>query len=140
MFSEAVRGGIHHLERYKQLIDYSGMQRHRRITPTDIDGFIDYAGNAFVYLDAKLEGKDLSTGQRIAYEHIVNSHSKAKNVACAIIFRHNVPADEMILAHEKYVDTYYLGDGWKTPSEENTTLLRFIEKLETYWKSNGVKL
>ena len=140
MFSETVRGEIQHLERYKQLIDYSGMQRHRRITPTDIDGFIDYGGNAFIYMDAKLEGKPLSIGQKIAYENVVNSHEKAKNVACAIIFRHDVPADEIIMAHEKYIDIYYTQGKWKSPDKENTTLLEGIEIFEKHWKSLGIKI
>lgn len=55
MYDEVGRGEIKFIDRYKQLISYEGLERHRKITPTDIDGVIDYNGNAFIFLEGKLE-------------------------------------------------------------------------------------
>jgi len=57
-----IRGLIKYPSRYKQLISFEGLERHRKITPTDIDGLIDYAGNAFFYMECKLESKYFNEG------------------------------------------------------------------------------
>ena len=105
MFEASVaRGAIQNKKRYKQLFDYSGLLFERNITPSDIDGLIDFNGNAFVYMEAKLIGVEVKKGQRIALENIIKSHEKAGHKAVAIVWRHNVKADEIIEAHNKLVD------------------------------------
>ena len=154
MYDTSVKGAIQYESRYKQLIDFSGLVRHRGISPTDIDGFIDYGGNAFIYMDAKLYGKELSVGQRIAYQNLVKSHGIAKKPTCAIIWRHNVPQDQHIMAHEKYVDEFYcnmsikLGEEninhkyntWNKLKENSWTLLDFLNEMESIWTSLGYDL
>ena len=43
------RGKIRNENHAKQLNDFSGLLRRRGITPTDIDGLIDYSGRAFIH-------------------------------------------------------------------------------------------
>ena len=47
-----MRGAIMHAERAKQLNDFNGLQ-YGNITPTDIDGVIDYKDRAMVFLEIK---------------------------------------------------------------------------------------
>ena len=44
------RGVIHNRERGAQIRDYSGL-RFGNITPTDIDGFMDFGGRVFVVFE-----------------------------------------------------------------------------------------
>ena len=71
---------INHPQRAKQIISFEGMERtDRDIIPTDIDGFIDYRGKVFVYMEAKLVGAQFPDGQRWALESAVKSHDKVKD-------------------------------------------------------------
>jgi hypothetical protein len=101
--------------------------------PTDIDGFIDYGGNAFVYLEGKVEGQDLSMGQRIALERVVRSHWKANHPTIAIVYEHNIPYYEEVMVHECLVTKVYgrLNGGqfgWKEILTQNVT--EIIERFE----------
>lgn len=46
------RGIIRHRRRRLQVNDFSVL-RYGRITPTDIDGFLDFGGRAFVFIELK---------------------------------------------------------------------------------------
>ena len=128
-------------ERNSQIIDFAGLKRRRGITPTDIDGFIDYGGNAFVYFDAKIDGVPVSKGQRMAYENIVNSHRKAGNRAVAFIFRHNTPVGEDVIAKDGLVEEYFFSakNEW-VELKSKWSVLKFIELFEKYWDSKGINL
>jgi|TARA_R100001530_G_scaffold135977_1_gene114722 hypothetical protein len=117
------------------------MQRRRGITPTDIDGFIDYGSKVFVYFEAKLLGAPVRLGQRIALENVVKSHDIAGNRSCAIIFRHNTTPEETIVASTQFVDKSYfkLNDEylWRTPIVEQYTVVQFLDWWETYCEKLG---
>ena len=138
------RGAIKYLERYKQLISYEGMVRHRGITPTDIDGFIDYSGNVFLYLECKLLSKELDYGQRMALENVVKSHDACGKKGCAAIFRHNLKPDELIPAKDQYVSEVYLlvenDYSWIQMNNEKITLLDFIKRFEGWCVKQGFKI
>lgn len=134
------RGKIKYLERYKQLISYEGLRRRRNITPTDIDGFIDYGGVSFVYIDGKLVNKRIDYGQKMAYEHAVDSHSTAGHESCAIIFEHNEPPENIIMAHEKIVIWIYYDKKWSDVSSTGRTVIETIEAWGKHCEDKGIKL
>ena len=124
---------INNRNRFKQIHNFTKIQRLRGIMPTDIDGFIDYGGNAFVYLEGKVEGQDLSMGQRIALERVVRSHWKANHPTIAIVYEHNIPYYEEVMVHECLVTKVYgrLNGGqfgWKEILTQNVT--EIIERFE----------
>lgn len=133
------RGKIRFVDRYKQLISYEGMMRRRKITPTDIDGMIDYNGICFVYIEGKHRDAPMEYGQQKAIEHMVDSHVKAGHPSCAIVFRHDCDADTIIMAKDQYVDKIYYQYEWKDPNY-SVTVLGFIEKWEAYWDKKGKNL
>tara|TARA_Y100000310_G_C20579340_1_gene762158 strand:+ start:854 stop:1306 length:453 start_codon:yes stop_codon:yes gene_type:complete len=150
MYDTSVRGEIKYRDRAKQLISYRRLERMRNITPTDIDGFIDYNGNAFVYMDAKLYEKEIDFGQKRAFENVINSHGKAGHPTCAIIFRHNSPSNEDIMAHSCYVDDYYSNLKWNGMKldalkwyrllNKEITVLNFLNEIELYWSASEYRL
>ena len=107
------RGVIYNRERARQIIDFSGLQ-YGKITPTDIDGFIDFGNKLFIYLEYKLIGAEFKIGQRVAIERIVRS----SRVPCyALLCRHDVEDIEKdINAANAVVDIYYTQKGvWRKP-------------------------
>jgi hypothetical protein len=136
-----MRGAIKYLDRYKQskLISYEGMERHRKITPTDIDGFIDYNGNAFVYMDAKLLGTPVQLGQRMALEHIIDSHCMAGHYSLAMIFEHDCyDSSEVINAKYCKVDTVYWEGLWR--KESTRTVIEVIQAFENWLFNKGIEI
>lgn len=102
------RGKIRNVKTYKQLISYEGMMRHRKITPTDIDGLIDYNGNAFIFLECKQIGKGMDFGQRKAYENLIDGLAESGKPACCVHFVHNKAHDEIIIAKDcEVVELYF---------------------------------
>ena len=106
---------IKHPNRMKQLISFEGMNTlgGRNICPTDIDMFIDYNGQAFIYGDAKNGDVDVSYGQKLAYENVV--------------------------AKDCIISEYYISKFWHKPKNE-ITLKEGIEKLETLFTEKGFVL
>ena len=132
---------INYPQRAKQIISFEGMERRRGIIPTDIDGFIDYKGGVFVYMEAKLVGAPVTVGQRLALENVVKSHEQSENKACAVIFRHNTRAEDIIIAKDQVVDeTYFkLNDKleWRKPKIENFSLIQFLHWWEGHCEREG---
>lgn len=139
------RGSIKYPELYKKakLISYQGMVRMRKITPTDIDGLIDYNGNLFVYLEGKLIGKSLDYGQKLCFEHLVQSHKKAGNFSWVLVFEYDeqIMEDEIIIAKNKSVREIYdsINLIWRPP-EKKLTLITAIEGIENYCIKHGIKI
>jgi hypothetical protein len=141
MYGENIeRGDIKDVNRYKQLISYAGLERRRKITPTDIDGLIDYNGNSFIYMEGKMTGKAIDYGQKKALQNLIDSHEKAGNPSIAIIFRHDEPPDQKIIAKDKLISEIYYKGEWRPPSKVGITVLEFIEKWEEYWDNKNYSL
>ena len=129
------RGAIKYEERYKQLISYEGMERRRLITPTDIDGFIDYNGNAFIMFEGKLIDKSIDYGQKLAFEHLIN---RLNIPACLLFFRHNSKSNEIIIAKDCIVYEIYFKKEWT--KHGNVTVLQCVEQFEQYCTKLGISL
>jgi hypothetical protein len=140
MFQQDIipRGSIKFPERYKQLISYEGMERMRKITPTDIDGLIDYNGNAFIFIEGKHIEAEFPMGQRRAFENIINALTGNNKVACCLLFRHESNADELIIAKDCIVTERFYKGRWKTI--EPIKLLDAIKQTEIFWIGNGIEL
>ena len=134
-YSDENRGKIQNRDRAKQIIDFGGM-RYGNITPTDIDGYIDYHDSAFVFLEMKLEGADMPYGQRLALERLVNSATASGHDACAMLCIHNKQnPDEDVKAADTQVRAIYWKGAWHPPARQMTTkemvdsFLRFTQNI-----------
>ena len=118
------RGKIHSRNRARQIIDFSGL-RFGNITPTDIDGMIEYKNKALIYYEFKLKGNKMPDGQRLAFEREVQDHAKVGKRAIAILLEHEV-FDYSIDIPAAYctVSKYYLNPnrGWIKPKSRETAL------------------
>ena len=109
----------------KQLIDFTGLA-YGSICPTDIDGFIEYKGIAYVYLEYKYKDAQMPKGQRIALERLVNDAMAAGKDAVLLLCSHDCPAEYDIDAATAMVtDIYYCG---KWHHEEGETVKVWVDK------------
>ena len=122
MIPDDERGKIHNLARYKQPVEFEGV-RYGKITPTDIDGLIEYRNRVFVFYELKLRGKTIDHGQKIAFQNIVDGlHGDGK---FAILFKceHDViDTDEIVDAATSEVTSVYWNQKWTKPKKPQISL------------------
>ncbi len=106
------RGQIKHRALSRRIKDFTGL-RYGAITPTDIDGFIDFGGRAFVLFEFKYPGTDeLPYGQRLALERAVDAWEAAGKPSLLIVAWHDMQGD--IDAANCMVYQTYFRDDWKS--------------------------
>ena len=84
------RGVIEHKSRAQQINDFSGL-RYGKITPTDVDLFIDFGNRIFVIGEIKYKDKPCSYGQYLAIERFVDRLAKTGDIkALMFVAEHDV--------------------------------------------------
>lgn len=126
---EAVKGKAYNLQRYKQVLDYSGLRFERGITPTDVDGLLDFSGRLFVILEFKHALSELPHGQRLAFERICDALHKGNTPTTCLVARHLHPPEEEINAANAIVTEYRYNGKWLIP-RERTSVRCAIEKFK----------
>ncbi len=86
------RGKIRNRKLASQLRDFSGL-RYGKITPTDIDAFLDFQDKVFIFVEAKHQSAMPPTGQRIALERLCDACEKAGKLAIVLVASHDTEAD-----------------------------------------------
>ena len=129
-----IRNKIH----ASQIHDFSGLVRHRGISPTDIDGYIDYNGNAFLIMEGKHIRAAECTGQKLALKNLADAINNAGKLACAIIYEHQASKGQDIKVAECIVSEVYWRGRWV--GESKRTVLAFIQAFEDYAYSQGVRI
>jgi beta-xylosidase len=84
-----LRGVIQNIGRKQQINDFSEL-RFGNITPTDMDGVIEYKDKAYIFIEIKYLNKELPWGQRLFLERMVNDISETGKQAVAIVIEHNI--------------------------------------------------
>lgn len=132
--------GVIKNENYAKVInDFSGLQRHRNITPTDIDGFFDYNKNAAILLEGKFSSCDLPLGQKRCIENMANNYSKP----FMILVYDNLYLNEgrVDVANSIVFKRYYNEEKiWVDIKDKNITVKEAIEKIEQYWINIGIDI
>ena len=127
------KGDIHSPDRASQLRDYSGL-RFGNITPTDIDGLIEYKNRGYVILELKYIDNEVPLGQELALERLTDDLAKSGKKSLCIIATHNTDnPEERIDAANTAIRKYrYLGK-WVIPQKNLFTkdlIQRFINSME----------
>ena len=130
-----VRGQIENRGRKQQIIDFSGL-RFGTITPTDIDGVIEYRGKAFIYYEFKYQDAPVKRGQQVAFEEAVISHLQAGRKAIVMILEHDIHdcKDDIQAANCRVREFYLVPEkGWVKPKANETAhslTQKFFEEVE----------
>ena len=111
-YEDSSRGKIQYRDRARQLIDFSGL-KYGRITPTDIDGFLEYKGKAFVFYEYKLADVEMPYGQSLALTRMVDVLSTAEKEAVLFLCRHNeTNPNKDIVGSNAIVERVYWHGKW----------------------------
>lgn len=128
------RGEIDNRERAKQLRNFSGL-RYGNITPTDIDGLIEYKNIAYVIIETKFGDAQLPLGQLIALERLCDDLQNYKHTIL-IISKHNHPVTEDIDLANSIVIKYRWMRKWIEMCNNPYTVRKLID---WFFESENVK-
>lgn len=109
------RGKIKNPKRKQQINDFSGLI-YGKITPTDIDGLIEYKNKAYIFIEVKYNDALLPYGQKLALERLVKDTATNGKRSIAIIAQHDVSnTNESIFVSECKVRATFLDERnqWK---------------------------
>lgn len=123
------RGRIQNRERSLQVKDYSGL-RYQNITPSDVDGMIEFRGRLYVLLEYKASGySPIPRGQRYALASFTDALAhKPGAKAIAIIAQHDTPPGrEIDCASAEVLEIRYQGK-WHFP-EETLSVRELINRM-----------
>lgn len=114
------RGRIRNKEFKRQLFDMSGL-RFGKITPTDVDGFMDFGNRLFVFFESKHGDSPMPTGQRMAMERLVDACQSPERGSVFFLLSHNGDEEEIDVANLPIVKYRHFGQ-WKEPEKPRTLL------------------
>jgi hypothetical protein len=121
------RGIIRNEKQAQVLRDFSGLRFERGITPTDIDGFVEFADDVYVLIESKYTGSSLGGGQRKALERLTDCISHMRN-SILIVCNHGVNPEtgQKIDVGACIVQEYRTTKKWHKPTTE-ITVRRLID-------------
>lgn len=115
------RGVIRNRAHAAQIRDFSGL-RYGKVTPTDIDAYVEFGGRLFVFVEAKYGTALLPYGQQLAIERLVDAiHNPPDRYAIAMVVSHNTQGDDVSYADAR-VQRFRWGGKWHVPAEEGISL------------------
>lgn len=126
--------GINNRERMRQIIDYDGL-RYDTITPTDVDGLIEYKGKAYAIIEMKHGSKEVPKGQLIALERMAQDLSACGKLVTVFVCEHTVdnPERDIIAARTTVRACWFNGvwrmDGKRTLKERMDGFIAFAKNL-----------
>ena len=118
------RGKIVNRLRAQQQIDFSSIRiPGTRITPTNVDGLMDYHDIAWIGIEVKYSSEPVQPGQRIAFERLVqdlkHGGEKEKPVLFIIADHSVTEVTEDVDAGRAIVRAFTMtGTKWRYPAEE----------------------
>ena len=122
------RGAIRNRQLAMQIRDFTGL-RFGKITPTDIDGFLEFGDRLFVLIEGKRDGSPLAYGQMLAIARLADAcHAPPRRYATTIIVDHPTTDDDIVYA-DAVVRLYRWDGKWVYPKQTGITLRKAIDEL-----------
>jgi hypothetical protein len=133
-----MRGEIVYTKRKQQINSFKNLQFENKITPTDIDGVIDFGNKYFVLFEIKHRDgddcADMPYGQQLALERIIDNLNKP---AVLFVASHNVhDTNEQVDAAACIVEKYYWLGEWHNGNGK-IQLRKAIDDFKKYIAQNG---
>ena len=91
-YKDESRGKIQNRVYSTQINDFSNL-KFDKITPTDIDGFIDFGNKVLVFIEVKYKSCSIPNGQRLALERLCDATHKGGIKSVVLIGRHESSGD-----------------------------------------------
>jgi hypothetical protein len=118
------RGKIYNRDRAQQIKDFSGL-RWGKITPTDVDGLIEYKDKGFIWIETKMIDNPMPYGQRLAYKRLIDALQQAKPSVLYVSQHNTMPEDDIDMAQTEVIEYYFMGR-W-SPCDQDITLFEAID-------------
>lgn len=129
------RGKIENRNRARQIIDFSGLQ-YGKITPTDIDGLIEYHDRAILLLEFKYADAEMPRGQKVALERMCDCFKKTGKESAVLVCEHHVRDwTKDVVARNAIVREIYYNGGWHIDGKSTVKekVDRFIQFIDHKW-------
>jgi len=127
------RGKIKNKDFARQIRDFRKL-KYINVTPTDLDGLIEFNNCIFIFIETKYFKKpELPDGQKRALVNLVDSVFEASKKGLLIIATHNKPSNESIPFHNCKVIKYRSRKHWYSPKEITVKKL-----IDSYLKKNCI--
>lgn len=110
------KGKIHFKKRAAQFNDFSGV-RYGNMTPTDIDGHLEYQNRLHIFLEGKYEGAPHPYGQQLAQERLNDDVAQTKP-CLTVVYNHQYPAEMDVPVAECFVEKFYRNRKWHKPEKD----------------------
>lgn len=135
-YKDEERGTILHRDRAKQLITFNNIHLDRKITPTDIDGLIEYDNRAYILMEFKYRDAKVPYGQKLAMVRMVDDFTARGKIAALLICEHDVddPEQDVDAAKATVRKIYYNGQ-WANPKAGYTNVKANIDQFIKHVKS-----
>lgn len=122
---------IRNRARASQVKDFSGL-KWGPIIPTDIDFCVEFRNKLFIIGDAKQPGAELSVGQKIAFERIVDAIWLSGKPAVFLVIEHDTAPDEDIDFEKTVVVRKRMNGKWEDLETPRRTKDVIDELLKLY--------
>jgi len=132
-YTDENRGVIQHDKRARQIVLFDGL-RWGKITPTDIDGFLDFGNRLMFFIETKFVGVSLPLGQRLALERLCDATYKHRLKSYAFIAEHNAQQGSDIILAEAIVTEVRHHGAWLIPRERCDVKMA----VEAYLRKHGL--
>ena len=109
----------------RQIKDFSGL-RFGKISPTDIDGFLDFGNTLFIFVEMKHGDARIPYGQKLALTRLCDAVANECRQSYLLIVRHEMDCEHDINASEQMVTDVYHERKWN-PVTEGWSLKRMID-------------
>lgn len=120
-YEDNTRGAIQYPELAKQLIDFSEL-KWGRITPTDIDGIVEYQNVAYILYEFKYGNASVPHGQEICLMRMCDDFTASGKLAVLLVCEHNIRAPTTIKASQAIVRDIYYDGSWRDWYKGQTVL------------------
>ncbi len=129
---------ILYTKRLKQAMDFGGLRYHRNIRPSDIDGVLDFGGNLFIFIEAKVIGTPESVGQNRLLENLADTIQLAGKECVVLWFNHNTPTDEVVDVQNGSCYKRYYKSQYK--HLDFTTVGNIIDRILKHFKAKNLPI
>jgi hypothetical protein len=130
--NDETRGKIRNVCYAEQIIDFSSLC-FGTITPTNIDGYMDFWGKGHVFFEAKHTDAVPPYGQKLAFERVADPLAPC---SIYIIASHNSPPHQQINAAETIVSSVRFLRMWIKP-DRNLTTKEVIKKFLDFVRNHN---
>ena len=123
-----MRGQIRNHAKARQQKDYSGLC-FGKITPTDLDGFMEFGDHVFIFIELKGPGGEMPYGQRLAFERLVDAITSDTRASYLLLSRHEErDLDKDVVVADLMVERCYHAHRWTAPTQK-ITMRQAIERI-----------